>query len=175
VEQGKIGFLLRQDGQEIAERHEDRETHAPAIAILRPEQRHLPHDVCGRHVGCEPTMHGLGDNKPKIVGETVRKSLTAVRRRIGMTQGGLHPDFALAHLDGEDRYVVCPKVKSTAAFEIETGMVPMTGQDAVLDTSPLEREAHVRATIVEGEDAAAVVKNKDRTMTAVHDEPTLRL
>jgi hypothetical protein len=75
----------------------------------------------------------------------------------------------------ELRYVVCPKIEGTATFEIETGVVPMTGQDAVVDTPPLEREAHVRATIVEGENAAVVVDNKDRTMTAVNDKPTLRL
>ena len=51
----------------------------------------------------------------------------------------------------------------------------MTGQDAVLDAAALEREAHVRAAIVEGEDAPAVVDDEDRTMAAVHDEPPLGL
>jgi hypothetical protein len=120
-------------------------------------------------------MHGLGDDEAEVVGETVGKPLTPVRGGIGMAERGLHPDFAVTQFDREDRYVVCPKIKGTAAFQIEAGVVPMTGQDAVLDTAPLEREAHVRATIVEREDAAAVVDNKDRTMTAVHDEPTLRL
>src|SRR5262249_32908436 len=41
VEQGEIGFILRQHRQEIGEGGEDRETHAPAVAVLRPEQRHL--------------------------------------------------------------------------------------------------------------------------------------
>jgi hypothetical protein len=119
-------------------------------------------------------MHRLGNDKAEVVGKAVGKPPTPVRSGIGMTEGGFHPDFALAHLDREDRCVVCPKIESTAAFEIETGVVPMTGQDAVFDAPPLEREAHVRATIVEGEDTAAVVDNKDRTMTTVHDEPTLR-
>jgi hypothetical protein len=51
----------------------------------------------------------------------------------------------------------------------------MTGQDAVLDAASLEREAHVGATIVEGEDAPAIVDDKDRAMTAVQNEPALRL
>ena len=51
----------------------------------------------------------------------------------------------------------------------------MTGQDAVLDAAALEREAHVRAAIVEREDAPAVVDDEDRTMAAAHDEPPLRL
>ena len=57
VEQGEIGFLLWQPGQEIGERREDRETHAPSVAVLRPEQRHLPHDVGFRHAGRELALH----------------------------------------------------------------------------------------------------------------------
>jgi hypothetical protein len=51
----------------------------------------------------------------------------------------------------------------------------VTGQDAVLDAAALEREAHVRAPIVEGEDAPAVVDDEDRTMATVHDQPPLDL
>jgi hypothetical protein len=54
-------------------------------------------------------------------------------------------------------------------------VVPVTGQDAVLDAAALEREAHVRAPIVEGEDAPAVVDDEDRTMATVHNEPPLDL
>src|SRR6476620_3097841 len=53
--------------------------------------------------------------------------------------------------------------------------MPVTGQDAVLDAAALEREAHVRAPIVEGEDAPAVVDDEDRTMATVHNEPPLDL
>jgi len=105
----------------------------------------------------------------------VRKALTPVRGGIGITERGFHSHFAIAQFDWENRYVVRPQIKGAPAFEIEAGVVPMTGQDAVLDAAALEREAHVWAPIVEGENVPAVVDNKDRTMTAVHDEPTLRL
>jgi hypothetical protein len=117
--------------------------------------------------GRKLTMHGLGDDKAEVVGETVGKPLTPMPGKIGMTERGLHPDFAVTQFDREDRYVVCPKIKGAAAFQIEAGVVPMTGQDAVLDAAPLQREAHMRATIVEGEDAAAVLDDKDRSMVAV--------
>src|SRR5215469_7133491 len=120
-------------------------------------------------------MHSLGDNEAEVVGEAVGKPLSPVRGGIGMTEGGLYPDLAITQFNREDRYVICPQIKGAATCEIETCVVPMTGQDPVFDTAPLEREAHVWATIVEDEDAAAVVDNEDRTMTAVHNEPTLRL
>jgi hypothetical protein len=79
--------------------------------------------------------------------------------------------LAIAQFEGEDRYVVCPQIKRAAALEIKAGVMPMTGQDAIFDAAPLEREAHVRATIVEGKDAPAVVDDKDWTMRTVHNEP----
>src|SRR5271166_4785863 len=97
-----------------------------------------------------------------------------VRGGIGMTERGLHPDVAIAHLDREDRYVVRPQVERAAAFKIEASVVPMTGQDAVVDAAALKREAHVRATIVECEHAPAVVDHENRAMAAVHNEPPLR-
>jgi len=86
-------------------------------------------------------MHALGDNEAEVVGETVRKPLAPVRGRIGMPERGLHPDLTIAQFDRADRDVVGPQVKSAAAFEIKAGVVPMTGQNAVLDAAALEREA----------------------------------
>jgi hypothetical protein len=73
-----------------------------------------------------------------------------------MTERGRHPDVGIAHLDRAARYIVRPEVEGAAALVIEAGVVPMTGQDAVLDSASLEREAHVGATIVEDEDAPAL-------------------
>src|SRR5262245_22025822 len=92
-----------------------------------------------------------------------------------MTERGFHPNVAIAYLDRANRYVVCPQVERAAAFEIEARVVPMTGQDSVLEAAAFEREAHVWATIVESEDAPTVVDDEDRTMATVHDEPALRL
>ena len=175
MEQGEIDFFLRQQGEEIGECRENRETHAPAVAVPRPEKRHLPDDFGPRYVGRELTMYGLSDDETKIVCEAVRKPLMPVRRGIGMPERGLHPDVAIAHLDRADRYVVGPKVEGAAAFEIEAGMVPMTGQDAVFDAAALKRKSHMRATIVEREDTSPVVDDEDWTMATAHNEPPLRL
>ena len=49
----------------------------------------------------------------------------------------------------------------------------MTGQDAVLNAAAFEREAHVRATIVEGEDTSVVVDDKDRTVMTAKNKASL--
>ena len=92
-----------------------------------------------------------------------------------MTERGLYPDLAAAHLYRADWRVVRPQIEGAAAFEVEAGVVPMTGQDPVLDAAAVEREAHVRAPIVERKDPPAIIDDEDRTMGAMHDEPTLRL
>ena len=116
-------------------------------------------------------MHRLGDDKAEVVGKAVRQPPVPVRCGIGMPERGLHPDVAIAYLDRTDRHVVCPEVEGASAFQIEASVVPMTGQDAVLDAPALERETHVRATIVEGEDAPAVVDDEDRTMVHAREPP----
>ena len=80
-----------------------------------------------------------------------------------------------AQLDRAGRRVVRPQIEGAAAFEVEAGVVPVAGQDPVLDAAPVEREAHVGAAVVEREDAAAVVDDEDRAMGAVHDESAFRL
>src|SRR5262245_866346 len=120
-------------------------------------------------------MHGLGDDEAEVMGEAVREPLTPVRGGIRMTERGLYPDVAIAHLDRADRYVVRPQIECAAAFEIEAGMVPMTGQDSVLEAAALEREAHVRAAIVETKDTSAVVHDKNWTMATVHTAPPHRI
>jgi hypothetical protein len=52
-------------------------------------------------------------------------------------------------------------------------MMPVAGQDAVLNTAPIERETHLRAAIVEREDVPALVHEKDRAMAAVHNKSAL--
>ena len=51
----------------------------------------------------------------------------------------------------------------------------MTGQNAVLNAAALERETHVGATIIQGEDTPPIIEDEDRTMAPVHNEPPLRL
>ena len=74
-------------------------------------------------------MHRLGDDEPQVVGEAVCEPLTPVHCGIGMTERGLHPDFAITQFDRELRYIVCPQIEGAAALEVESGMVPVTGQD----------------------------------------------
>src|ERR1700731_143090 len=92
-----------------------------------------------------------------------------------MADRGLYPGLVVAHLGRANRHGVGPQIEGAASFDTEAGGVAMTSQDAVFDATALEREAHVRATVVQGEDATTVIDDKDGTMAAVHNEPPLCL
>src|SRR5262245_33495596 len=53
--------------------------------------------------------------------------------------------------------------------------MPMACQDPVFDATAIERKAHVRAAVVEGEQASAVIDHQDRGMATMHHEPALCL
>jgi hypothetical protein len=52
-------------------------------------------------------------------------------------------------------------------------MMPMAGQDAVLDAAAMEWETQMRAAIVEGEHTPVLVDEKNRAMAAAHNKPPL--
>src|SRR5262249_20251442 len=94
---------------------------------------------------------------------------------VGATERRFHPNVSIAYLDRANRYVVCPQVERAAAFEIEAGVVPMTGPQSGLKAAALKSEAHVQTTIVESQHAPTVIDDNDPTMATVYNEPPLRL
>ena len=110
------------------------------------------------------------------MGEALLQAPMPMSGGVGMAEDRLHPYLTrLVHLDRAGRHVIGPEIEGAAAGEIEPGMMPVTGQDPICDAAALQREAHVRAPVVEREDTSVVVHEQDRRMPAVHDEPTLGL
>ncbi len=78
------------------------------------------------------------------------------------TRRKVHPNFPIADLHREDGHVVGPLVERSATGQVETGMVPMAGQNALFDGSTVQREAHVWAPVVHGIDMFATGKQRQR-------------
>ena len=175
VEQGEAGLLLRQLRQQVAESGEDRQADAPAVPILRAEQRDLAQHRRRWLALCRQASHRLGDDQIQIVGHAVREPAAPVTHRVGMVEHGLYPDVFPADLDRTGRHVVRPQVERAAAGQIEPGVMPMTGQDAVLDRPAIEREAHVRAAIVESADATLLADHEHRPVASPQHHAALGL
>jgi len=97
-----------------------------------------------------------------------------VRGAIGVARPRAHPDNAVAHLDRSGRHVVGPGIERAAARKIEPRVVPMTSQDAFLDRAAMQWKAHVRAAVIEREDAALLVHDEERAARAVRHDHALR-
>ncbi len=78
-------------------------------------------------------------------------------------------DVAVAHLGAKRRRVVGEGVQGAAAGEVELGVVPVAGEDAVGDGAAVQREAHVRAAVVDRVDLAFVEDDEDRVALGGND------
>jgi hypothetical protein len=109
--------------------------------------------------GTPTGQHRIETTSPRLRGDKMpRIAVGAVNHPLCAAGHNRLIHFALRALG----YVVRSKSKGITGFEIEAGVVPMTGQDAVLNAAALERESHVRRPIIEGEDVPAVVNDKDQ-------------
>ena len=104
----EIGFLVGEYGQEIAERGQDREAYAPAVAVLCAEERNLAKHVGLRNAGRELSLHRFGNDETDVMRKAVPQPPTPVRDRSGMSERDLHSDITIAHFDRAARRVVCP-------------------------------------------------------------------
>jgi hypothetical protein len=87
----------------------------------------------------------------------------------------VHPDYAVGDVDGIAADVICEGIESTATGEIEPGVVPVAGQDAILDASPVQRKTHVGTPVVHREQLSVVVKHRDGVTAAGDHRATARL
>src|SRR5215213_5119314 len=95
---------------------------------------------------------------------------TPMPSRVGIAEHRPHPDLtSRTNLDGTGRHIVRPQIESAAACQFEARVMPVAGQNSVLDAAAIERETHMWAAIVEGEHAPLRVHEEDRAMAATQE------
>ena len=90
----------------------------------------------------------------------------------GPVGAGGYPDVSVSGPGLVAGNVVGEQVERAAAREVEPGVVPVARKHAVLDGPPVQREAHMRATVVECEHPTLVVDHQHRPVAAAQDEPS---
>ena len=79
-------------------------------------------------------MHGFGDDQRDVALQAIAQALVQVRLGIAL-QGRVHPNLIAANVHVKGAHVVSPQIKCAAAGQIKTGMMPVTGQDAIFDAA----------------------------------------
>ena len=125
----------------------------PQPSRLRPPNRTICRTTsAGGTSAASSPCTALAMTRPRLWARPSWSRRRQCADRVGVTEGGLHPDLQVTHFDGTGRHIVGPQIEGAAAREIEAGVVPVAGQDAILNAAAVERKTHVRTAIVERKD-----------------------
>jgi hypothetical protein len=148
--------------EQVRHAGEDREALAPAVPTATGAELESHAKRTGRVLTpVEQQDDGLCKNEREVLFQSFTHAHALVRLEVIPT-GHVHPDLVASNLDREDADIVGPWVEGSATGQVEAGVVPVAGQDAVLDAASIERKAHVRAAVVHSVDALAVAEEDDR-------------
>jgi hypothetical protein len=175
VEERQENFLLRQNAQDVTEGGQDSHSRAPAIKVPGAKQRGLAQNLQWGHASHELTLHGLCYGEPKIVGHANFEPLPPIIGWLRVPEIGLDPHLPTAHLDRAGRDIVGPEIERAATRKIKPGMVPVAGENAVLNASAIEGEPHMRAPVVKGVNSNLVSDDQDGSMRPAYYEPSFVL
>jgi hypothetical protein len=79
---------------------------------------------------------GFAHDQGDVAFEADLEPFSLVLAGIGVA-GDVYPNFIAANFDREAANIVGELVEGSAAFEVEAGVVPVAGEDAVFDRSPV--------------------------------------
>ena len=153
MHEGQAKVVRIEGRQDIGHGGEDRQTCPPTCCPIGNPEGHAGPQGGGRTLArtqhLDETEHGLGRDQRQAL-------LQAFLEPAEMVGGGVgdrtkdHDHVVTVDLDVVGPYVVGEGVEGPTGCQVEAGMVPVTRQEPVLDRAPVQREAHVRAPVVDG-------------------------
>jgi hypothetical protein len=87
--------------------------------------------------------------------------LAQVSRAV-LSRREINPYLVVSNLHGKDPCLVCKLVEGSTALEVEAGMMPVAGEDAVLQSTPVQGESHVGTAIVQGVHPTVMEEERQR-------------
>ena len=129
------------------------------FAIARAEGQPGAEGLTGAPRIIHQAEHRLGHDQRDLLLQPHFQPVALARESIGRRRE-VDPDRAVPHLDRIGRHVVGPQVEAAAAGQVEAGVMPVAGKNPVTERAAIEREAHVRAAVVDGVDAVLVAKDR---------------
>ena len=160
--EGPGAVLLAQPGQDVGGAGQDAHGGAPAVGR-----------VGGAEAGADPqgfpvvrpcslqAQHRLGDDQPDVVLQPVLQAPTPVLPLVPGRGLRVDPHLAVHHGHRKAAHVVGEGIEGAAAGEVEAGMVPVAGEDAVPDAAPVQGKAHVGTPVVHRVGLAFVMEHRD--------------
>ena len=164
-----------QPGQQVHQTGERGQPAEPAAAAtgdteVEPGPEHLD----AARVGLQERDRRLRQDERDVPLQTVAKTLALVGGGIGERPG---VDQHVVAVDGhwEAAQLVGELVERPAGCQVEAGVVPVAGEDAVAHRPPVQRKAHVRAAVVDRVHLVAVGEQADGVPVGADDQAAGRL
>jgi hypothetical protein len=158
--------------RELHEARQRRQSAEPAAApALDAELQSCAENLHPTLISVDERDRRLREHERDVPLETVVQPLALVRDVVEGRRG-VDVDVVAVELDREAAQIVCPLVERPAGAQVEPGVVPVAGQDPVRDRAAVQRKAHVRAAVVDGEDLVALGEEADDVAADVDDDPT---
>ena len=174
LEEGQAKVVVRQERKQVAERGQHGEAGAPAVAVPRREDDGVAHQAPRIDALADQSEHRFGDDEPDVVLHPLPQAVPPVGVTVGVARARGHPHLAVAHLDVGRGDVIGPRIECPAGDEVEAGVMPVAGENAVGDGPPMQRESQVRTAIVERVDPIVVADHQDRAALALDHHHPLR-
>jgi hypothetical protein len=142
--------------EEIGCAGKDGEAHRPAIAAESGAEAETgPKRFVPVALFLDEGDHRLGNHESDVALQAILKPLKLSGLFIHPRRG-INPDLTPLHTDGEGPDIIGPGVEGTATRKIKASVVPVTGQDPVVERAAVQGKPHVRASIVNRVDGALV-------------------
>ncbi len=161
VHQRQSMVVDRQVGQQVGHGDEHRQPGAPPLrAVGGAVVDARANDVGRGHSRLEQAEHRFRGDQRQALFEPFGQTVVQMGDAIGL---GLDDEEHVVALDlhGVGAHVIGERVEGVARCEIESGVVPVAREQPVLDGTPVEREAHVGATVVDRVRATLVPEDAD--------------
>src|SRR5439155_26838028 len=114
--------------------------------------------------------HGFGEDQTDIVLQPLPQPVAPMVVAISVARPPANPYRAVVpQLYHRGRDIIGPEIEGPAARQVEAGMMPVAGQDAVLDRAAVKRKTEVRATVIERVDATLIVHDEQWAGAATED------
>ena len=176
VEKGEIALLLGQQRNEVGEGRDNGLADTPAVTVAGAEQHGIANKCTIIGMVTAQPEHRFGDDEPDIVLQPLPQAVAPMIIAVGVARPPAHPHGSVVpqfHRGGRD--VIGPEIERPAARQVEAGMMPVAGQNAVLDRTAVKREAEMRAAVIERVDASLIMYDQQWARPAARDGHTLGL
>ena len=159
-------------GHRRQDRHAIRPTRTPPAHSVEAA---CPHDVVRIRPGAYERDDGLGDHQSDVLVHTLFEPAQSALDRVARGCGNIDVYAAILDFDRVDRRVVGKQIEGATALEIESGVMPVTGQNAVLDGSAMQGKPHVWTAVVHCVQVALRVEYDNRHRSTRDHSPPLEL